>query len=159
MKVFLLRHGQAEAQASNDELRHLTPKGKEDVKDVARQFSLKRESIALCYSSPYARAQETAQLFVKTGGLTCDIQTEEILTPEKNPQQVLAFLQSLSTQTVILVGHNPLLTALFALFTNGASDHHMKIMAAGELCCISFDFLGEGLGECDYCLLPAGVIN
>lgn len=159
MKVYLLRHGQAELHASSDDLRHLTPKGKEDVEDVARQFLLKGESIELCFNSPYARAQETAQLFVKTGGLNCDIQTEEILTPENAPQQVLVFLQSLSAQTVLLVGHNPLLTALFALFTNGASDHRMKIMAAGELCAISFDFLGEGLGECDYCLLPAGIIN
>lgn len=159
MKVYLLRHGQAEARATNDELRHLTPVGTEHILDIAGQFKARRESIEFCFCSPYIRAQETAQVFLRESGLTCKLQTEDLLTPEGPPQQVLDFLQSLSCETVLLVGHNPSLTALYALLTNGASDHHMKIMAAGELCCISFEFIAKGLGECDYCLLPAGLLN
>jgi len=153
MKIFLLRHGQSEARATSDELRHLSNEGLSDIRAVARQFIKREESLTRCICSPYLRAQESAVAFLKEAACECALQTDAILIPEKSPQEVLGFLSSLEQQeSILLVGHNPCLTALFALLTQGATDHPLKIMEAGELCCIECEVPAAGLGTCQYCL-------
>jgi phosphohistidine phosphatase len=156
MKIFLLRHGQSEARAASDELRHLSNEGLSDIRAVARQFAQHVESLTLCICSPYLRAKESAVAFLEAASCACPLQTDAILVPETSAQEVMSFLSGLEQQeTILLVGHNPCLTALFALLTQGATDQPVKIMDAGELCCIEFEVLASGLGACAYCLLPA----
>ena len=70
-----------------------------------------------------------------------------MLLSESKAVNVLRFLESATESNILLVGHNPLLSELFALLTQSSADSPMKILAAGELCCIHFDLVGAGLGK------------
>lgn len=147
MNVYLLRHGKAQQQAASDSERALTSQGRQDILVVAGLFALKHIPVELCIVSPYLRAQQSAEIFLHESGSDISPETSAILAPESRPQAVLDFLQTLDAEEILLVGHNPLLSALFALLTQGDSRYPEKILAAGELCCISFDVLGAGLGD------------
>tara|TARA_R100001143_G_C3357323_1_gene133268 strand:+ start:1262 stop:1762 length:501 start_codon:yes stop_codon:yes gene_type:complete len=154
MNIYLLRHGEAEPRAASDSQRRLTEKGEADIQDIARQFSQHHPVLNRCVCSPYLRARQSAELFLKSSGLRCPIQEDSVLTPEKPATELMQFLYRLEEENILLAGHNPQLTALFALLTHGETDHRMKILAAGELCAIAFETFAEGLGECRFSLLP-----
>ncbi len=68
---FLMRHGEAESNvrgfvSSAPENNHLTEKGKEQVQTAAERFGDKK--VDIIFSSPLARARETAEIFAKTLG-------------------------------------------------------------------------------------------
>lgn len=78
IKLYLVRHGEAEHNvlrvgSSLPEItdRHLTERGKEQVRSVAE--SLKGKSIAAIISSPLVRTRETAAIISETIGVPVDI--------------------------------------------------------------------------------------
>jgi isoleucyl-tRNA synthetase len=79
---FGMRHGEAENNIegvlNSDQSKpyHLTEKGKQEVRDSAKNF---KEKIDIIYCSPLLRAQETAQVFAETAGLPASI----IVTDER----------------------------------------------------------------------------
>ena len=62
MKLWLLRHGQAQAEARSDAQRELTPYGREEVLQSLEH--LRGCSLDAIFVSPYIRAQQTAALIV-----------------------------------------------------------------------------------------------
>lgn len=60
MKLWLLRHGEAEAHARSDAQRELTPHGRKEVKQSAGH--LPGHGVSKIVASPYVRAQQTAQI-------------------------------------------------------------------------------------------------
>lgn len=154
MIVYLLRHGQAEQYATSDSLRELTPLGCGDINAVAHSFLLTNPVIDRCFASPYKRAQQSAEIFSLEASLSCPVESIDILRPENTAVSVLRFLDSLDENNILLIGHNPLLSELFGLFITGKRDRSFKIMSAGELCGISFDILGLGMGQEVLNILP-----
>lgn len=154
MNVYLLRHGQAEANTSSDASRCLTNIGRKDIKSIAKSFQSTSLNIERCLVSPLTRTQETARLFENNANLLCEIEIENTLSPENKALDVFRFLDSFEQENVLLISHNPLLSELYALFTKGDATFPLKIMAPGELCAVSFDILGLGLGKEVLNLLP-----
>ena len=66
MKVFIMRHGEAEVVASSDEARHLTEYGrKQSISQgqwLKTHLNLTALSVQKVIVSPYVRAQETFEL-------------------------------------------------------------------------------------------------
>lgn len=153
MNIYLLRHGEAEHQASSDANRELSAYGRKEVADVARLFALKNLPLDRCIASPYSRAQQTAALF--TAALTKPplVETAMTLTPESRPIEVLNLLEGLHAENVLLVSHNPLLSELVALLDQGGL-HKMKIVSTGELNAFAIDIIGVGTGEIQFSLSP-----
>ncbi len=60
MKVWILRHGEAEPQARSDDQRNLTEHGRKQVLRSAAQ--LIGQPLDAIVASPYVRAQQTAAL-------------------------------------------------------------------------------------------------
>jgi phosphohistidine phosphatase len=115
MKVWVLRHGEAESHARNDAERGLTAHGREEVLRSAAQ--LIGQPIQAIIASPYVRAQQTAQLVRDVLGFEPEIRTEAWLRPDSNPLIVVDQLDS--TENILLVSHNPLVGSLIGYLQHG----------------------------------------
>lgn len=108
MKIFILRHGQAEPQKTTDEVRELTDKGREDTKRVFSARVADMQSITEIWASPLVRAQQTAQIAASYFP-ALKIQTSELIIPESNSATAMDWLQSINQQnlSILLVSHQP----------------------------------------------------
>lgn len=154
MNLYLLRHGEAQAHAANDSLRQLTARGREDVRMVARQFASKGVVLDRCFVSPYLRAQQTSVEFLSELHSEVKVETQPWLTPEVRATETIRHLQDVQANHVLLVSHNPLLSELHALLTEG-SINELHIMGTAELVCVSLDVVALGMGVTPYRLLPS----
>lgn len=153
MMLYLLRHGEAEAHAANDAARRLTSRGRQDVDSVARQFLANKLPLRQCISSPYVRAVQTAELFLEQVAPGLRLHQDAVLTPEVRASDVMKMLEGLTAEQVLLVSHNPLLSELNALLTEG-NISHMHILSTSELVAINIDVIGLGMGRTALRLLP-----
>jgi phosphohistidine phosphatase len=153
MKLYLLRHGEAETRAHNDPGRELTARGRDEVSEVARQFAARNIQLQRCFASPYVRAAQTAALFLSAAGQRVAAESTPVLMPEVRASIVMDFLEGVREQEVMLVSHNPLMSELNALLTDGDISH-MHILGTSELICIECDVIGLGMGVAPFRLLP-----
>ncbi|MGH1472343.1 MAG: phosphohistidine phosphatase SixA [Cellvibrionaceae bacterium] len=107
MKLFVLRHGEAEYSASTDQERQLTEHGKSEVRSAVEKSLSKLKVVKHIFVSPYIRAQQTAGIVHE---LLPDIamSTLPMITPSGKVSEVLDFLQNENIENVLLVSHQPL---------------------------------------------------
>ena len=153
MKLYLLRHGEAETRAHNDPGRELTARGRKEVAQVARLFASRRVELQRCFASPYIRAQQTAALFLSEASQRIALETTPVLLPEVRASIVMDFLEGVRDQHVLMVSHNPLVSELHALLIDGEISS-MHILGTSELVCIEFDTIGLGMGTSPFRLTP-----
>ncbi|RMT79311.1 phosphohistidine phosphatase SixA [Pseudomonas viridiflava] len=118
MKVWILRHGEAQSRARSDAERELTAHGREEVLKSA--VHLIGKPLQKILASPYVRAQQTAGLVHRFLGFSEEIITVSWLTPDSDPRQVLDHLEALGANEVLLVSHQPLVGALIGLLAHGS---------------------------------------
>ena len=82
MKLYVLRHGEAEARAHNDSTRELTARGRLEIEQVARLFAARHIKLQRCFVSPYTRAAQTAALFLPLAAQSIAAETTPLLMPE-----------------------------------------------------------------------------
>ncbi|GGK05768.1 SixA phosphatase family protein [Pseudomonas matsuisoli] len=128
MRVWLLRHGEAEPQASRDADRRLTPSGQAEVHAAARQ--LLGRPLRAIYVSPYARAQESADIVKHVTGFDAELITVAWLTPDTSPTSTFSQMQPADDGDVLYVAHQPLLGALSALLVHGESSRPFALSTA-----------------------------
>ena len=103
MKLWILRHGEAQPHARRDAERELTTHGRDQVLySAAHLIGKPLERILV---SPYVRAQQTAELVREALGFTAELITVPWLTPESEPK--FAVSQLPDTGNVLLVSHQP----------------------------------------------------
>nr|WP_246533217.1 phosphohistidine phosphatase SixA [Pseudomonas lalucatii] len=124
----MLRHGQAEAHAPSDAERALTPRGREEVAQVAVQ--LQGRPLTAILASPYVRAQQTAALVRDALGYAGPLLTVPWLTPDSDPRQVLAQLDRHDAGELLLVSHQPLVGALAGLLLHGHRQQPLPMQTA-----------------------------
>ena len=115
MKLWVLRHGEAEPYARRDAERELTARGCEQVRCSAAQ--LLGKPLDRIWVSPYVRAQQTAALVCEVLGFTGEVQTVPWLTPESEPKFAASKLPD--TGNVLLVSHQPFVGELISLLQHG----------------------------------------
>jgi phosphohistidine phosphatase len=126
MKLWVLRHGEAEGHARTDAERNLTEQGRGEVLSSAAH--LIGQPISAIFASPYVRAQQTAQLVRDALGFEPEIRTVPWLTPDGNPLQVL---QKLDTDdNVLLVSHQPLVGSLISFLQHGHQSQPQPMYTA-----------------------------
>ncbi|MBC3303454.1 phosphohistidine phosphatase SixA [Pseudomonas sp. SWRI18] len=140
MKVWILRHGEAEGQAPTDAERNLTEQGRAEVLRSAAH--LIGQPLGAIIASPYVRAQQTAHLVREALGFAADIRTVPWLTPEGNPLQVLEKLDS--DDNVLLVSHQPLVGSLISFLQHG-HQRQPQPMYTASLAELEGDFPLAGL--------------
>lgn len=132
MKLWILRHGQAEPQAASDAQRQLTGTGRQEAASMAQR--LVGEPLDVILASPYVRAQQTADLVRQQLGLRRAIVTVDWATPEDEPMAVLDHLAERSEANILLVSHQPLVGQLLSLAVDGHRQGHYPMPTAGLAC-------------------------
>ncbi len=119
MKIFLLRHGTAEDRAADggdDSARALVAKGYEQCAAVAGFFRNMQLSFDRIVSSPYRRAMETAesvsQVLAESGLVNGSLEVDQRLTPHASVQEATDCVLQGEAETLLMVGHEPLLSHL-----------------------------------------------
>lgn len=149
-RVFIIRHGEAEATFSNDKLRQLTHRGRQQVSQSSHKIgSLLRDSSAIDVAlvSPYVRAQQTFDI-LSIGLLVKEKIDTEAITPMSSASAAADLLVGMSDnsdpiQNVLVVSHMPLVSFLTAELTNNDSP---PIFSTSAFAVIDIDN-GTGLGQ------------
>jgi phosphohistidine phosphatase len=101
VRLYLIRHAEAE-KGEPDELRRLTPEGREAARRLGKELAA--EDIAVVLSSPLLRARETAELVAKACGIEAEV--DERLAPGATVADVRAAADERG-DGVAMVGHQP----------------------------------------------------
>jgi phosphohistidine phosphatase len=146
MELYLLRHGIAvvrdDLDYERDAERPLTSKGKRQLRQIADAMKTLGLRFDLILSSPYVRAQQTAEIVAKALKRQKQLKLSDELIPGGNPR---ALIQQLSANypkadAVLLVGHEPYLSRLIGLLITGETHLGMDLKKGG-LCKLEIEKL------------------
>ena len=123
MQVFLIRHAAAvdETLALRDPHRHLTAQGREQARSLGDRLRWHDCAPTHVWASPLARALQTAELVASAMQSTACVEVVPALAPDGDPREVAAAVRALGAGAVMLVGHEPSLSAVGGLLV-GAQD-------------------------------------
>ena len=147
--LYILRHGIAvtrgDASYPLDSDRPLTPKGIKRMRRITDGMRHLKVSFDVILTSPFKRALETAFVVGRQYGEGQRIQTCLALTPEVLPEEVVRVLQEkyASSRELLLVGHEPQLSALISTLTSGSAGAR-PLLKKGGLCKLQVDKLHAG---------------
>lgn len=146
MNLFILRHGQAEAQRTTDEARELTDKGRSDTARVVGARLVDLQVITRIWASPLVRAQQTAAIAANYFPALA-IQTSRLIVPEASPTAAIEWLQSInqSNPSILLVSHQPFVGELVNLLCGKAPDYYP--MGTSSLAAIQIPVVAANMGE------------
>ena len=99
--IWLLRHGDAEGSAADDDARQLTEKGRRQAQAAGEALGALEVSIDACLTSPKVRARDMARIVCRELGV--DVQEAEALRGgDFDPVELAS-----GRRDVLLVGHEP----------------------------------------------------
>ena len=132
---YLVRHGEALA-ATEDPRRPLSDIGRRQVERLARMALERRVQARMLYHSGILRAVQTAEILADHLNPIGGIAPLPGLLPEDDPAMVKAELE-LTSDSVLLVSHLPLLGRLAALLATGDPEREIaEFFPATLLCCL-----------------------
>ncbi|AIW13500.1 phosphohistidine phosphatase SixA [Vibrio tubiashii] len=139
MKIFIMRHGEAEHFAQSDAERELTQNGRSASVAVARACAERGFSqFDKVLVSPYVRAQQTWQE-ISNCFESEQVERCEDITPYGESEQVADYVSALidvhQYQSILLVSHLPLVGYLTAEFV---ADIHPPMFPTSGLTCIEY---------------------
>jgi phosphohistidine phosphatase len=129
MMLYLLRHAEA-GEAPRDEDRELTEHGHAQAAAAAAGIDWLNLNLTSILSSPLPRATQTAQPVARVLGLA--LETVEALAPGQDPSDGLAVLAGRGDR-LLLVGHEPQLSGIIGLVTDGRARMRKAMLAAIDL--------------------------
>jgi phosphohistidine phosphatase len=145
-----------------DDQRPLTEEGIKRMRRALRGLRRILETPDRLFSSPLRRARQTADLLHE---VYPDLSVEEHahLRPEDAPETTLGWLISLlaahpNLQRIVLVGHEPHLSALLALLTLGDAECGSLPLKKGGIAILNLNGLHPGGAEL-LALLPPRVLR
>ena len=146
MNLYILRHAIAVDAGTpgieNDSQRPLTQEGTVKMRSIARGMRKLDLGVDLLLSSPYVRARQTAEIVASEFKLKGELHVTNALMPGAPEGKIIAEIAKRYPQKngVLLVGHEPSLSALIAKLLAG--DPTLSInMKKGGLCWLSIDSL------------------
>jgi phosphohistidine phosphatase len=131
--VHLLRHGIAidptDPACPTDPERFLTDKGKTRARVGARGLAALGIAPEIIVSSPYVRAQQTAEIASEElGGVP--VVASDLLVPMAEPSRIVELLRARAEQNIMCVGHSPNLDLVVA-YLIGADAPVTSLKKAG----------------------------
>lgn len=153
MDLYVLRHAKAERAAPNgdDAARPLAQKGQRDARRLGRWMRDHELALDLVATSPLARARETAGLVLQGAGTPSPLETWDVLRPGGTVEAVLVRLSALDPAgAVLVVGHEPLLSALVSAAIGGGRIR----LAKGALAKVG-GFAPGADGDLEWLVTPA----
>ena len=145
MRIYLIRHSNAVDPGTpgyeDDSLRPLTEKGRDKMKDIASALKELDVKPDLIVSSPYIRAQQTAEILAKVLKYKQELAFSEALVPMGNADNIIGEInEKYSVDELVLVGHEPCLSVLIGTLIAGNPELAINLKNGG-VCCLSSDDL------------------
>jgi phosphohistidine phosphatase len=145
MNLYIIRHAIAVDEGSpeyeEDSQRPLTDKGKKKMRQIAKGLRVLGADFDLILSSPYERAKETAEILADVFKIKADIAFSDNLTPMGEPDLLISEMnEKYSANSIVLVGHEPHLTALISLLVSDNAGVDLSLKKGG-VCRLSADDL------------------
>jgi phosphohistidine phosphatase len=137
MELFLLRHGLAVERGTrgfaNDADRPLTPEGRRQLRKIAQAMKLMDLNLTLIWSSPFLRAQQTAELVAAELSLKKRLAIAAELQPGGDAAKLIQTISALKPkpEKVLLVGHEPDLSNLISLLVTGEAGAGFALKKGG----------------------------
>jgi phosphohistidine phosphatase len=142
MNIVILRHGEAESHATRDADRNLTLNGREQVRKAAECLQTLGVSFEQAWVSPFRRTQQTAEEVSSIiNGFSRH--THKILVPESNPDTVVDAIEKSSLNSLLIVSHQPLVSALVGLLVD-AESRLGPPMSPASMVCVNGDVVMPG---------------
>lgn len=136
MHLFLLRHGDADSSpTTNDNERPLSYRGRQEIEQVARFLQRSKIQIDVIFSSPLARAKETAAIIQSINQVEKLVVTE-YLVPGSNHTHLFKEITDMKEPALLLVGHEPQMSTLISFLTSGNEQSNIE-MKKGSLACLA----------------------
>lgn len=132
MQVFLIRHADAVAEtvAVRDPHRNLSVHGRTQARELGERMRWHDCSPSHIWTSPLVRAVQTAELVCSGMSHAIAVETVPALAPDGSPRDVVTALKALpALSAVMIVGHEPSLSAIGALFVG---DTRFEAIAKAE---------------------------
>ena len=145
MELFILRHGDAE-NGFPDSLRQLSEKGQQQAITIAKQHLESLARLDLIITSPLVRARQTAELVMSQAAIHCPLQITDGLLPSAKIEAVEQLLEKNSSQTILLVGHLPLLDQLINYFVGD----NVARLATASMASLSMNHAYRGLATLNW---------
>jgi len=114
MRLYLVRHAEA-APGEPDELRALTPVGREQARELGAHLRRREERPEVVLTSPLRRAQETARLIAEETG--AEVRIAEELAPGATAERVARVARNVAAKAIVAVGHEPDCSRIAAALT------------------------------------------
>jgi len=157
MDLFVLRHGKAEqsSEDAEDSTRALTARGRKEIRDIARWMRKEKFQFDTIASSPLIRASETAGIVARVLDQKDRLVVWDELAPGGDPDTVCYHAtQSSNNESVLIVGHEPELSALVGRIISGGATVSV-ILSKGSLAKIrNFSFDKQPSGDLQWLLTP-----
>lgn len=120
MTIYVLRHAIAEArrQGRPDATRALTASGLQKLRIVLRRAYQAGVSPDVILTSPYTRAEETAETAAEILGCRRKPVITKALLPSSSPDRVWKQISAIEASSVLIAGHEPLLSQFVAFLLN-----------------------------------------
>jgi phosphohistidine phosphatase len=137
MKLYLLRHADAgdalDPRLYDDTRRPLSPKGLKRTRQLANGLRQMEISFDAIFTSPYARAEQTAQLMARSSKTKVTVQTTEALLPGSEFKLMLLELikTAPAAKSVLLVGHKPHLGGFISWLCTGDTSLAIDLKKGG----------------------------
>ncbi len=145
MRLYLIRHGKAEADSDTgrDEDRPLKQRGVRQATRLGKHLGSNGHKPKLILSSGLVRAEQTADILAES--LNAERVIEPVLGLGHRASDVVEILEQLQRQrqadALIIVGHNPQLEHLVAVLTEGPTAKPVR-MRTGQ--CAVLDVPNSG---------------
>jgi len=152
--IVFLRHGRAEdaRDGVTDEERPLTAEGHAEMMKLAAGVERAFPRAQTIFSSPLTRAVQTALWISKAYRSRIKVQESPALTPNAPPEEFASLLRDMSERRIIVVGHEPNLTAnMLALVGMTNIGHRLALERGG---CYAVRMRAEGDGILEWLLSP-----
>ena len=161
MDIYILRHAIAEERDSekypDDSERPLTAKGAKRMKRVAEGMLALGLSFDVIYTSPFARARQTADIVAGVFDAAKQLRETDTLAVGGDIGELIDLINSAGSEftSVLLVGHEPYLSDLISTLVIG--DESLPLtMKKGGLCKLSAGALKNGrCASLDWFLPPS----
>lgn len=157
MRLYIVRHGEAEPHRDDDQSRALTSAGRAAVRQLWQQLHAAGIQVDALYSSPYLRARQTADEISAISGQPLAAELDE-LVPDGRPAQVLDWLlMQPQLDNVVLVSHMPLVALLVGQLADGPGAR--VPMHVGSVASLELDVAAVGGGRLRWLRTPGEAAN
>jgi phosphohistidine phosphatase len=158
MQLYIVRHGIAidreDPKCPPDPERYLTDEGDEKTKQVAKGVAALHAGADLLLSSPYVRANQTAEIFAQALDYPRQkIRRTDLLLPGAEPSLLFRELaKEKQASSVFLFGHAPQLDDIIA--TALGSKRHVTALKKAGVALIELKRLSPPIGQLVWLATP-----